>query len=79
VLWPAAEVLQLNQRFEVAESYPGLFAFASDGGQNMLAFDTRPPAPPFAIVAAPFIGIASEIQPVAADFEAFLALLARAG
>ena len=69
VLWPAEEVLVLNQGFEVDECYPGLFAFGSDGGQHMLAFDTR--SAPYAIVAAPFVGVAEEIVPVAPHFEAF--------
>ena len=41
VLWPAEEVLQLNQHFDVDGSYPGLFGFGSDGGPSLLAFDTR--------------------------------------
>jgi hypothetical protein len=76
VFWPAEEVLRLNQGFEVDECYPGLFAFGSDGGQHMLAFDTRS-GPPHAIVAAPFVGVVEEIVRVAPHFEAFRRLMKR--
>lgn len=74
VLWPAEEVLALNQHFDVGDAYPGLFGFGSDGAQALLAFDTRT-GPPFPVVSVPFIGLESEIRLVAADFEAFLRLM----
>lgn len=73
VLWPAAEVLQLNQHFDVDDSYPGLFAFGSDGGPSMLAFDTRS-GPGLPVVTAPFVGLSEEIRVVAESFDAFARL-----
>ena len=70
VLWPAAEVLQLNQHFDVDDSYPGLFAFGSDGGPSMLAFDARSGLG-LPVVTVPFIGLSEEIHVVAESFDAF--------
>jgi len=76
VLWPAEEVVALNQRFEVDESYPGLFGFGSDGAATLFAFDTRP-GPPWPVVTAPFVGHPLEIVALAPDFESFRARLGR--
>ncbi len=73
VLWPAAEVLQLNQHFDVDDAYPGLFAFGSDGGAALLAFDLRHGLG-LPVVTAPFIGLAEEIQVVAESFDGFARL-----
>jgi len=77
VLWPPAEVLELNERFDVGDNYPRLFAVGSDGGQWMYALDLRE-APPL-VVTLPFIGVIEELQALAPDFAAFARQLAASG
>lgn len=78
ILWPAAEVLELNEHFDVPHSYPGLLGIGGDGGPHLIAFDTRPPRP-WRVVAVPYVGVPQEIREVAPDFTTFRALLGLAG
>lgn len=77
VLWPPVEVLELNERFDVGDNYPRLFAVGSDGGQWMYALDLRQPPP--AVVTLPFIGVIEELETLARDFPAFASGLAASG
>jgi hypothetical protein len=74
VLWPAEEVLELNEHFDVAHAYPGLLGIGGDGGPHLIAFDTRPPRP-WRVVAVPYVGVPQEIREVAPDFATFRMLL----
>ncbi len=76
-LWPVEEVLKLNEAYEVSEWYPGFFGFGSNGGQEMLAFDTRL-GTPFTIYMIPFmsINIDNAIR-IAPDFTHFAMALGR--
>ncbi len=58
-LWPAEEVVQLNEGYEVQKWLPGFFGFGSSGGGEMLAFDTRTQQP-WKIYSVPFVGMAEE-------------------
>jgi len=40
-LWPPAEVEQLNRDYHVQEFVPGFCGFGSNGGGELLAFDSR--------------------------------------
>jgi hypothetical protein len=72
VFWPAEKVLALNRGYEVHEYLPGLFGFGSNGGGELLAFDTRR-GPPWPVVMVPFIGMdADDVVEIAKDFEGFL-------
>lgn len=71
-LWPVEEVLSLNRGYEVQENVPGLFGFGSNGGGELLAFDTRKGLP-WRIVMVPFIPMeVDEIIEIAEDFAHFL-------
>jgi hypothetical protein len=60
VLWAAAELVDLNRDFGLAEFAPDLIAFGSDGGGECFAFDRRGTPP--VIVMVPFVGLD---QPIA--------------
>ena len=78
MLWSADELGQHNESLQVNEYAPGLLLFGSDGGGEAFAFDTR--AAPPTVVIVPFVGMSlEEAKPVAPNFTAFLAKLARDG
>jgi hypothetical protein len=60
-LRPPEEISQINEEYQVTESAPGFIGFGSDGGGEMLAFDSRvrvfmlpfvPMSPEYAILIA---------------------------
>lgn len=72
VFWRAEEVLENNNGYEVEKCVPGLFGFGSNGGGDLLAFDTRGGAP-YPIVTVPFVGMEPEqAVMIATDFEDLL-------
>jgi len=76
-LWPVEKILDLNRGYEVHEYMPGLFGFGSNGGGELLAFDTRR-GPPWTIVVVPFIGMSEEaLVEIADDFSGFLQFTGR--
>lgn len=58
ILWKAEELAKLNADYQVHEYAPGLLMFASTGGGDGFAFDTR--ANPYRVVEVPFIGMSLE-------------------
>ncbi|MHC4400934.1 MAG: SMI1/KNR4 family protein [Planctomycetota bacterium] len=71
VFWPAEEVIVNNREYQVSEYLPGFFAFGSNGGGELLAFDCRQ-APPFSVVMVPFIPMEQkEAVQVAKNFNEF--------
>jgi hypothetical protein len=71
-IWPAEQVIELNRGYEVEKNAPGFFAFGSDGGGEMLAFDIRE-GKPWKVVMIPFIPMtADHAVTIAEDFEAFV-------
>lgn len=71
-LWPAEEILSLNLDYEVGKYVPGLLGFGSNGGGELLAFDTWR-GPPWKIVMIPCVGVGEgDIVEVAEDFAEFL-------
>lgn len=40
-VWPAEEVIDSNRNYGVQEYIPGFFAFGTNGGGELLAFDMR--------------------------------------
>ena len=77
VFWPAEEVIENNQGYEVEQWVPGLFGFGSNGGGELLAFDTRE-GQPFPIVMVPFIPMElEEAVVIAKDFAELLRHLGR--
>ena len=71
VMWKAEEVLDLNRQYEVATNAPGFFGFGSNGGGELIAFDTRG-AIPYPVVALPFIPMeAAEARLIAPSFGRF--------
>lgn len=51
-LWPLEEIQSINEQYHVAEFAPGLLAFGSDGGGEMLALNAKGQ-----IVLVPFVGM----------------------
>ena len=73
--WEASEVQALNEGYEVSANIPGFYAFASSGGGEMFAFDSRGKEP-WPIVIIPFIPmVVNEAISVAPDFAAFRRML----
>jgi hypothetical protein len=67
-LWPAANVARHNTGYRVNELLPGFLGFGSNGGGELLAFDTR--AHPWRICMIPFVPMAeSEAVEIAPEFE----------
>ena len=78
-LWPAEEVLASNRGYEVQENAPGLIGFGSNGGGELLAFDTRR-GQPWPVVMVPFIGMGMDaVVEIAKDFKEFLHATGRDG
>ncbi len=76
-IWPAEEVVETNQFFELEEELPGFFGFGSNGGGEMLAFDMRGPQP-WPIVMVPFGPLEAEFAVrIADDFLAFADAIGR--
>lgn len=77
VFWRAEEVVANNVGYRVAEFAPGLFGFGSNGGGELLAFDTRGSLP-WPIVMIPMIPMdAKEAVQIAPDFISFLTSFGR--
>lgn len=71
ILWKASELAPFNRDYEVALYAPSFVIFASNGGGEGFAFDTRSTA--FPIVQVPFIGMSHESGiPVADTFTQLL-------
>ncbi len=71
-LWPVEEVLDLNRDYGIDEFLPGFFGFGSNGGGELLAFDTRDNSP-WKVVMVPFIPMdVEEAIVIADDFPTFV-------
>ena len=55
ILWPVAEIEKMNTEYQVEELMPGFLGFGSDGGGEMLAFDSTG-----AVYKLPFVGYSSK-------------------
>jgi hypothetical protein len=67
MLWPLAEIEQLNRDYHVQELLPGFLGFGSNGGGELLAFDSRGH-----VFMVPFLPMeASEAKPVADSWAEF--------
>ncbi len=76
-IWRGEEVIQAATDYQVPEYAPGFFAFGTNGGGEILAFDCRS-APPWPVVALPCISLApAEAMPVAANFGDFAQQMGR--
>ena len=77
-IWRAEDVIIFGSDFEVPQYAPGFFAFGSNGGGEILAFDTRTHSP-WSVVALPCIGLApDEAMSVAESFIGFAAQMGKA-
>ena len=71
VIWPAEEIVDLNEAYGVSDFTPGLVYFGSDGGGTVYAFDKR--SIPYSIVKFPFDSIHIEDAEIIADrFDEFI-------
>ena len=69
--WPAEDVIRLNAGYQVADNLPKLFGFGSNGGGELIAFDTRD-SQPWPIVMVPFVPMEmTEAVLIARDFDEF--------
>jgi SMI1/KNR4 family protein SUKH-1 len=75
--WPAEEVIALNDGYEVAQWLPGFFGIGSNGGGELIAFDTRG-GEPYPVVMVPFdcMDVAEAVH-IAASFESFRELIGK--
>jgi hypothetical protein len=77
-LWPAEEVLELNEAYEVREALPGYFAFGGNGGGEMFVFKVSDAASS-KVYMAPFIPLEeAEAVLIAGSFEEFAKAMGRA-
>ena len=75
--WPAEEVEEHNLGYQVSDQLPGLWAFGSNGGGELLAFDCRH-GEPWPILMIPFIPMCiKEAVEVASTFDEFLGQIAK--
>ena len=73
--WPAEEVLEQNEGYEIATYAPDLFGIGSNGGGELIAID-HSTASPFAVVMVPFIPLdRSELQMIAQSMSEFVQLI----
>ncbi len=76
-IWPAEQVIQLNAGYGTPSFAVGFIGFGSNGGGEMIAFDTRGIAP-WPIVMIPFVGMSPELaEQVATEFKGFLKAMGR--
>jgi hypothetical protein len=72
VLWPAEAVVERGAAYEVRPRLPFLLGIGTNGGRELIAFETRV-GPPWPVVFVPLDELeANAIRPLAADFEAFV-------
>jgi hypothetical protein len=77
-IWPAEEIVELNNGYETSKNAPGFFGFGGNGGGEMLAFDMRGNQP-WPVVMLPYLGMEPEMaRPVAKDFTEFIQHFGRA-
>jgi hypothetical protein len=77
VIFPVEEVIDRNNSVEVAKELPGYFAFGSNGGGELLLFNTRE-SKPWKVYYAPYIGMEEEtVLESTPDFEAFVRAMGR--
>ena len=77
VFWSAEDVLENNKGYEVEQCVPGLFGLGSNGGGELVAFDTRQ-GQPYPIVMVPFIPMElNEAVVIAKDFPELLQSVGR--
>ena len=76
-LWPAEEVVELNRGYEVQQWISDFFGFASNGGGELFAFDTRTPHP-WNVYMLPFIPMDEDEAILGADdFATFAQVIGR--
>jgi hypothetical protein len=72
--WPLGELVACNKDYEVAESAPGYFGFATSGGGEMYAL-----SPSGAVVCLAFVGMSpKEELPIAESWSSFESMLKNA-
>jgi hypothetical protein len=74
-IWPVERMLALNREYGVQRFLPGFLGIGTDGGDNLLAFDTRT-QPPWPVVMLPRIPLdASKAVQVAQNFTELVACM----
>jgi hypothetical protein len=77
-LYPAEEVVEIEQAGTFREFFPNLFVIGGNGGGEAVAFDLRA-SEPYPLVAFDMtnIDLAESVQQIAASFDAALELIGR--
>ncbi len=76
-LWSSADVIKLNNVYEISKNLPGYFCFGSNGGSELLAFDMEN-GRPLKVVMIPLIPMsAKEAEVIANSFEKFIRAIGR--
>jgi len=67
-IWPAEQVVELNESYAIKEFLPVFFGFGSSGGGELFAFDIRA-CVPWPVVMVPFDCLQPNLaKPVVPDF-----------
>ncbi|MEM7333463.1 MAG: SMI1/KNR4 family protein [Chloroflexota bacterium] len=71
-IWPAENVIEFNLGYEVHIHIPSFFSFGTNGGGELLAFDTRGNEP-WKIVMIPLLPMDTKLAiPICFDFKSFV-------
>src|SRR5262249_49133489 len=74
--WSADELADANADYEVEQWIPGFIGIGSNGGGEMIAFDTRQEC--WGVYLVPFVPMdEAEALPLAPDFESFLGMIGK--
>ena len=73
-IWQAQQVLALNEEYRIRENIPGFFAFGSNGGGELLVFETGKHRP-WAVYVIPFFPMEKEYATrITPDFISFASM-----
>jgi hypothetical protein len=76
-LWPAENVIALNQEYRIGKLAPGFFGFGSSGGGELLAFDIQN-GESFKIAVIPFVPMSKNgARIIAENFGEFVRAIGR--
>jgi hypothetical protein len=79
-LYSAEEVIEIERERWYREFFPGLFVIGGNGGGEAIALDVRGAEPwPVVYFDMTNIDLQESVQPLAPDFDSFIAIIGLAG
>ena len=70
-LWRAEELAEKNRAYKTKEFFPDFFFIGSNGGGEAYAFDLS--GTDNRVFEVPFVGLRTDVRPIANSFDSFLA------